>query len=143
MALKPANLRKHQWVTCLLLLALTFRALIPAGFMPSGAGQFGLQICPDGFPAQLLAGSGHDSLSPRHHHASDEGAPGKTSHDHKAWMSGHCAFAAVASAPPLWQPHVLAVALTSFSVRVPDSRGTLPHSHRFQIAQPRAPPVFA
>jgi hypothetical protein len=37
-----------------LLVALVVRALIPAGFMPATDRPFSFQICPDGFPAQLL-----------------------------------------------------------------------------------------
>jgi hypothetical protein len=38
-----------------LLVALVVRALIPAGFMPAADRPFSFQICPDGFPAALLA----------------------------------------------------------------------------------------
>jgi hypothetical protein len=37
-----------------MLLAFTVRAFIPHGYMPAMNRPFSFQICPDGFPAQLL-----------------------------------------------------------------------------------------
>jgi hypothetical protein len=67
-----------------MLLAFALRALVPQGFMPSSDRPFTVQICPEGFPAQLLMLAGH-----HHHHG------GPDSH------SEHCVFGtACASAPP-------------------------------------------
>jgi hypothetical protein len=43
----------------LLLPVLLVRALIPAGFMPAREASFPVEICPEGFPAQLLTHAGH------------------------------------------------------------------------------------
>ncbi|HTT00617.1 MAG TPA: hypothetical protein VMG11_00900 [Steroidobacteraceae bacterium] len=45
------------------LLALALRALVPPGFMPSSEQPFSIEICPDGFPAQLLAHHHHHGVS--------------------------------------------------------------------------------
>jgi len=70
----------------LLLLALAFRALIPAGFMPSAERPFTLQICPEGFPAHLLSSA--------HHHGAGQEHASHTS------QPEHCVFAAGAAAGP-------------------------------------------
>jgi hypothetical protein len=46
---------QRLWVIGTLLVALVVRALIPAGFMPATDRPLSFQVCPDGFPAQLLA----------------------------------------------------------------------------------------
>lgn len=68
----------------ILLTAFAVRALIPPGFMPAHDVAFALEICPDGFPAQLL---GHSA----HHPAG--------SHAH----SDHCVFGGAAAAGPAAQ----------------------------------------
>lgn len=50
----PRRNSRHAFIS-LLLVAFAFRALIPAGFMPSTERPFTLELCPDTFPAQLLA----------------------------------------------------------------------------------------
>jgi hypothetical protein len=45
-----------------LLFAFVLRSLVPEGFMPASERPFSVEICPEGFPAQLLAHGGH------HHH---------------------------------------------------------------------------
>ena len=67
-----------------MLLAFALRALIPPGFMPASDRPFTVEICPEGFPAELLMMGGH-----HHHHG------GPQSH------TEHCVFGtACASAPP-------------------------------------------
>src|ERR1700761_5925294 len=121
MPIRLTSVRQRRWLASLLVLTFALRALIPAGFMPAGDGSLTLRICPDGFLAALLShdgagghahdgasvhahGASHDHLAAdvhalgHHDHSSDSsGAP---AHDHRSWTSNHCAFGAVASAPP-------------------------------------------
>lgn len=75
---------KRRWAL-LALPALLLHLLIPAGFMPADDAPLSLQICPEGFPAGVLAHAGH-----HHHHGGGEHRGGE-----------HCVFAAGgASGPP-------------------------------------------
>jgi hypothetical protein len=76
-------------------------------------------------------------------HAVSNHSSGSPAHDHKSWMSGHCAFAATAAgAPP---------PCTSIIAAVMQPRGSKPHittvpvplDFRFRIAQPRGPPSLS
>lgn len=155
MSIKPTSVRQRRWLASLLALTFALRALIPAGFMPAGDGSLTLRICPEGFVAALLINSGNHAAHDGHHHeatdhpatvdaqaighgdADSSGAPG---HDHRSWMSTHCPFGAVASAPPPIQAHALAV-LSETQVPLAHP-AALPVSFglRHRIAQPRAPP---
>jgi hypothetical protein len=78
------KLRAHRLIGGVLLLVFALRALIPQGFMPASDGPFVLEICPEGFPAQLLMLGGH------HHH-----------HGGPRAQTEHCVFGtACASGPP-------------------------------------------
>jgi hypothetical protein len=137
-----------------MLLAIALRSLIPVGFMPSADRPFTLEICPDGFPVQLLlrdatAQSRHTNhLAPGVDYDHGPGSAhhddpsGVGSHDHATWRSSQCVFAAVASAPPVSDsarpmPAPEAPALLNFDAK-PESFTT----RRFRIAQPRAPPLL-
>ena len=86
--------KQRLWVISTLLIALVVRALIPAGFMPATDRPFSFQVCPDGFPAELLSDagkalpSGGDSAAKpagHHHHdgmAADAGALAHAGHHH-------------------------------------------------------------
>ena len=65
-----------------MLLAFVVRALVPQGFMPASDSSFSIEICPEGFPAQLLAHAGH-------HH------PGTHSH------TEHCVFGSACAGGPV------------------------------------------
>ena len=81
--------KQRLWVISALLVALVVRALIPAGFMPATDRPFSFQVCPDGFPAALLAdvagvaghgdgpgasqGPGAAVHAAGHHHQGDDG----------------------------------------------------------------------
>jgi hypothetical protein len=125
----------RKFIASILFVALALRALVPAGFMPAADHPFSLEICPDGFPAQLL----HYEMSHGHgmHHS------GGASHSHDAARSEHCVFAAVASAGPA--THALVVHLPFDSSLVPlfDTAGSVFRTPRFRIQQPRAPPAPA
>jgi hypothetical protein len=141
-----------QWLISVLLLAVVTRALIPVGFMP--AANFTYEICPDGFPAQLLHGVGksaahgdasvHDEHAAHHVHAaqSESQHSGHGSHEH-AVRAEHCVFAAAAGAGPA--PHTV-LSLTAvetetaahlyFSPAPPTLAG-------YRVQQPRGPPQLS
>jgi hypothetical protein len=121
--------QRRSWLAAFALLAFGVRALIPAGFMPSGDGIFKLQICPEGLSTQALALL--DPHAAHHHHQA---------HDHRSWSPGHCPFGALASALPT--SHSVAVAFALEIVIAPALAEPLrvPAEHRFRLAQPRGPP---
>jgi hypothetical protein len=136
------NREARRWVIGVLLMTLVVRALIPVGFMPSAEHPFTVQICPDGFPPQLL-GPEHGS---HHYHGAGQhtsrDALGGT-HQHDPSRFEHCAFALAAGMGPA--PH----AITGVAPLEPSTAPLLsqPSSHlevrRFRIPQPRAPPCLA
>jgi hypothetical protein len=78
----------------LTLAAFVVRALIPSGFMPSSLTPLALEICPEGFPAQLLGHAAH------HHGGGGHGA------------ADHCEFGG-ASPGPLAEPGAPPVVLSA------------------------------
>jgi hypothetical protein len=81
------RLRSRSSVGLLALLpALWLHLLIPAGFMPASDASLSLQICPEGFPAGLLAHAGH------HHHGGGGHGGGE-----------HCVFGMAGANGPLSQ----------------------------------------
>lgn len=138
----PVGKRTGRALASFLLLAFLVRSLIPAGFMPAADRPFTLEICPDGFPVHLL---------PRHadhvHPASDTGSdagtgPAPGSSHHTSW-STHCAFAAIASAPPSAHPGAFALHFEVATLPFADADARVVTTTRFRIAQPRAPPLLA
>lgn len=71
-----------------MLLAFAVRALVPQGFMPASDSSFSIEICPEGFPAQLLVHAGH-------HH------PGTHS------QIEHCVFGGACAGGPISHPPAL------------------------------------
>ena len=132
----PARLRRKQFrIAGLLLPAILFRALIPAGFMPAIAsdGAFGLQFCPGTDQAAMDTRSAHF-----HHHGGASGDSGDT--------MGHgqllCPFAATVGPAPLPALTALVIA-PDYNQPVPSrpvSRDTIPTIIRTQ--SPRAPPAL-
>jgi hypothetical protein len=139
----------HQWVISLLLVALVVRALVPAGFMPSSDRPFTFQICPDGFPAQLLqesqASRGGSNEHVAHHHHMEGGAEhsGHNSHDHGSARAEHCVFAAAAGVGPAPDLSPALAHIERQATARSDSVSTLPETQRFRIQQPRAPPALS
>jgi hypothetical protein len=123
-------------------MAVVVRALIPAGFMP--AADFTYQICPDGFPAQLL----HSEHAVHHAHHAD-GSPqgdvqhsGRGSHEHAA-RGEHCVFAAAA---------VGGLAPQTILLLTTDETAAAPHVYfapappalaHYRAHQPRGPPTLS
>jgi len=131
------TLTRQQWLGALVVLAFALRALVPTGFMPGGTGALTLQVCPDGFPAALLAAPGDSHAGHRHHQ------PEGSQHDHQSWTSGHCVFSAVAGAPPVTHSPI---AIARAEIAMPSVRPDVAPVFldiRFRIAQPRAPPHLA
>jgi hypothetical protein len=84
MRICSANKATRKLIAGVMLLAFAVRALVPQGFMPSSDRPFTVEICPEGFPAELLMLGGH-----HHHH----GGPNS--------QTEHCVFGtACASGPP-------------------------------------------
>jgi len=108
-----------------MLFAFVARSLIPQGFMPSSEQPFTVEICPEGFPAQLLVHAGH------HHHG--------TGHSY----TDHCVFGtACDSGTPSHSPILTDLWLASLAPAAPSVARAivvrlvyLPHS--------RGPPVTA
>ena len=79
-----SNKATRKLIAGVMLLAFALRALVPQGFMPASDRPFMVEICPEGFPAELLMLAGH-----HHHH----GGPHS--------QADHCVFGtAGASGPP-------------------------------------------
>jgi hypothetical protein len=139
---RSLNPTQRQWIFSILLLALLVRALVPAGFMPSSEQPFSFQICPDGFPAQLLhSGDAHQH---QHHHDSDGPTHGDRGGPHEHGVRAeHCVFAAVATVGAISQ---LALLLTPLEERAAPHFYTalpIPELTRHRVQQPRAPPALS
>jgi hypothetical protein len=142
---KLARTATGRSLVSLLLLTFVVRSLIPMGFMPSGQQPFALEICPDGFPAHVLLDASHPAGHAAHTHPGMDGIAHSGNHQHsthKAW-STHCAFAAVAYAPPASHPAGLTFSGAITTLPVHDAAVGIVASTRHRIAQPRAPPSLA
>jgi hypothetical protein len=71
--------------TVLLLVAFVVRAFVPEGFMPAHTAPLSVEICPEGFPPELLHGA-------HHHHGAGHG------------HFEHCVFGCAGPAAPA--PHL-------------------------------------
>jgi hypothetical protein len=139
-----------RWIISILLVALCVRALVPAGFMPSADRPFSFQICPDGFPAELLkrpaAASHHDHAAHAHHQmgqAADSDQQSGGSHEHGAVRAEHCVFAAVASAGPVPETLLLGTAIEAQQQPRIEPLSRVLSTPRFHLPQSRAPPSFS
>jgi hypothetical protein len=119
-----ASHRGRGLVAALILAAFGVHSLIPEGFMPGG-GRLSIQICPDGFPGQLL------TAAARHHHG------GSTSH------SDHCAFGSAGSGGPLTSLSQLADAALARDAPAVDVFPASPTVRLVHLPQPRGPPAAA
>jgi len=152
----------RRWVISVLLVTLLVRALIPAGFMPASDRPLSFQICPDGFPAALLAATPAD---PQHHegsgdiHAAHHHPGGNNlvttsspvahhhdgaSHNHNSASAEHCVFAAAAGAGALaFAPTLSAPATTSLAAPPVSYVAPTAESRGFRVQQPRGPPALS
>lgn len=124
--------QKRLWIAGLLLPAILFRALIPAGFMPAidSDGALRLQFCPGADLAVADTRPAH-----AHHHHGSSGDSGTAGHGQLL-----CPFAAAAGPAPLPTLTALVIApdCNQPVMNRPVSRDTIPTIIRTQ--SPRAPP---
>jgi len=113
--------RGRELVAALILAAFGVHALIPTGFMPGG-GALSIQICPDGFPAQLLTSGVH------HHHG---GSPAHTD---------HCVFGSAGAGGPLSSHSPLADASVAWHAPAAHPPSVTVAVRLVHLPQPRAPP---
>lgn len=59
----PPNKARRAALVSFVLLAFGVRSLIAPGFMPASDRFFSIEICPEGFPAQLLTQDTQDSMT--------------------------------------------------------------------------------
>jgi hypothetical protein len=123
---------RRKLIAGILLFAFASRALVPMGFMPATGEAFPLQICPDGFPPQLL----HHGME----HAHGTHGSGGSTHQHDSSVSEHCAFAAVAGAPPAANTPAVQVSFAGTLTPQLDTTRPIFRALRFRIQQPRGPP---
>ena len=157
MRLRFLSAPAQRWLISVLLVVLSVRALIPAGFMPSSERPFTFEICPDGFPSQLLhspAAQPHDadgSMVGHHHHhpasGDSEQAPASTHfghgpHEHGA-RAEHCVFTATASAALAPHPLLVVVEATPSAAPAIPLVSFFTESQRHRVQQPRAPPALS
>jgi hypothetical protein len=132
---KPAT---GRWIISLLLVVLSVRALVPAGFMPSTEQPFSFQICPDGFPAQLLK-----SNHAEHHHHHHDGGSDEQQPTHDSMRGEHCVFAPAAGAGPAPEALLLsAVPPTQARLQL-ETVSAILSPQRFRQPPSRAPPAFS
>jgi hypothetical protein len=122
--MRIASHRGRGLVAALILASFGVHALVPEGFMPGGGG-LSIQICPDGFPGQLL------SASARHHHG------GRLSH------TDHCAFGSAGSGGPQTSLSPLAGTALARDAPAVDAFSPAAAVRLVHLPQPRGPPAAA
>lgn len=138
-------------VTSVLLVTFALRGLIPAGYMPSSDRPFTLEICPEGFPAdllergRLLAQQHEQGLAHEHGLHDEKGAqdPGQGPHQHGSVQSQHCVFSAPPAAGPAAHAPLVAAFFEGQPALLPDYSIPILKARRFRIQQPRAPPALS
>jgi hypothetical protein len=55
MRLSPSKRSRRTLIASIMLVAFALRALVPTGFMPASDRPFSIEICWEGFPAEMLA----------------------------------------------------------------------------------------
>jgi hypothetical protein len=116
--------RGRGLLAALVLAAFGLHALIPEGFMPGG-GRLSIQICPDGFPTQLL------NEGARHHHGSNP------------THADRCAFGCAGSSGPITSVAHLGVTALSRDAPAVDIPSVAVAVCLVHLPQPRAPPGSA
>ena len=114
--------RTRELTAALMLAAFAARALVPEGFMPARDGSLAVEICPDGFPAQLLPHAAH------HHHR------GGSAH------TDHCVFGSASAAGPLTCLSPIAEHSPAWHSRAVEVRSVAVDVRLVHLPQPRAPP---
>jgi len=163
--LSPGKRSRQTLMTSIMLAAFASHALIPSGFMPASDRPFSIEICWEGFPADMLAHGepphadpmGMDSM-PAHAmpadsvHDSMQRGPAGDSASHRGLLQGahhrsgspshseHCVFGTACSAGPI--PHLplpidISPAQRLRAVAFLSIAGAVRLVH---LPQPRAPP---
>jgi hypothetical protein len=127
-----------RWIISLLLVALCVRALVPVGYMPSTERPFSFQICPDGFPAQLLK-----SNHAEHHHHHHGGGDDEQQPSPDSMRAEHCVFAAAANAGPAPEGQLLSAAPPTQARLQLETESAILSPQRFRQPPSRAPPTFS
>jgi hypothetical protein len=122
MRIRLSNKTSRLLIAGIMLFAFAVRALVPQGFMPASHGPLTLEICPEGFPAQLLAHTGH-------HHGGGHS------------YSDHCVFGtACAGGPPSHVAPLGGVSLPELAPAAPRIAGTR-EVRLVYLPQARGPPA--
>jgi hypothetical protein len=109
-----------------MVLAFALRALIPQGFMPSSDTPFAVEICPEGFPAEVLMLAGH-----HHHH----GGPHSS--------TDHCVFGTACANGPPSQPVLLPDSSATALVRAAPCVAPVAIVRLVHLPHARGPPPLA
>jgi hypothetical protein len=130
---------RRTLIASIMLVGFAARALIPTGFMPASDRPFSIEICWEGFPADMLAHgerqqdstSRRDALRGAHHRHS--GSPSD---------SEHCVFGSACSTGPI--PHLPLPSDTSSGqqLRAIAFVSIADAVRLVHLPQPRAPPVI-
>ena len=119
-----SNKARRLLIAGVLLFAFVVRSLVPEGFMPASERPFSVEICPEGFPAQLLVHGGH------HHHGGHS-------------YTEHCVFGtACPSGPPSQAASLAAISLAELALAAPFI-GAVIVVQLVYLPRARGPPVEA
>lgn len=117
------NEASRKLLAGVMLLAFLVRAVVPVGFMPASDQPFSIEICPEGFPAHLLAQSLH------HHHGGAH------------WGAEHCVFGSACAGGPLsHHPLLTHAASAMFVFAAPRVAAAIP-VRLVHLPQVRGPPL--
>jgi hypothetical protein len=119
------SMRRRRRLVWLVLPALVLRALVPAGFMPAREAPFSVEICPEGFPAQLLT------------HADQHHDHGGSSRGH----SDHCVFGGTCGGGPLSESAPCGVSPAALPVAASPPTTPVPLIRLVHLPEPRGPPL--
>jgi hypothetical protein len=120
------SIRRRRRLALLLVPAFVLRALIPTGFMPAREAPFSLEICPEGFPTQLLTHSGHQ------HEHDGGGTPGH---------SEHCAFGSACGNGPLSESGLRGPSAAPPQAESPCPARRAPFIRLVHLPEARGPPL--
>jgi hypothetical protein len=126
MRICPSNKVTHKVIAGAMLLAFALRALVPQGFMPATDRPFAVEICPEGFPAQMLMAGGH------HHHHGDPRS-----------QTEHCVFGTACASGPPTQLSLLTEFAPAELVRVAPVMAVAASVRLVHLPQVRGPPAAA
>jgi hypothetical protein len=121
-----SNKATRKLIAGVMLLAFAVRALVPQGFMPSSERPFTVEICPEGFPAEVLMLGGH-----HHHH----GGPHS--------QTDHCVFGTACASGPPSQLALLSDSSSTELVRAVRGLAVAASVRLVYLPQVRGPPSVA